>query len=61
MAEHYLQVLKASYDYEPQSEDEIAVKENQILFLKERVDDEWVISCTMSPSSDRFPGGGRSR
>ena len=40
--EEYLAVLKASYDYNPQSEDEIAIKEDQILFLKERVDDEYV-------------------
>ena len=40
--ETYLAVLKAAYDYEPQSdaEDELAIKENQILFLVERVDDE---------------------
>ncbi|KAG6814202.1 hypothetical protein H0H92_000879 [Tricholoma furcatifolium] len=37
----YLAVLKASYDYEPQSDDEIAIKEDQILILKERVDDDW--------------------
>ena len=36
----YLAVLKASFDYEPQSEDEIAIKEDQLLFLIERVDDE---------------------
>ncbi|KAG5637779.1 hypothetical protein H0H81_003280 [Sphagnurus paluster] len=39
--EEYLSVLKASYDYEPQSEDEIAIKEDQVLFLKEKVDDDW--------------------
>lgn len=38
--EEYLAVLKASYDYEPQSEDEIAIKENQIVFLLEKIDDE---------------------
>ncbi len=38
----YLAVLKAAYDYSPQSEDEIEIKEDQILFLKERVDDESV-------------------
>lgn len=36
----YLAVLRATYDYEPQSEDEISIKENQIVFLIERVDDE---------------------
>lgn len=38
--EEYLAVLKASYDYEPQSEDEIAIKESQIVFLLEKADDE---------------------
>lgn len=40
--ETYLAVLKAVYDYEPQpdAEDEIAIKENQVLFLVERIDDE---------------------
>ena len=36
----YLAVLKASYDYVPQSDDEVAVKEDQLLFLLERTDDE---------------------
>lgn len=40
--ETYLAVLKALYDYEPEpdAEDELAIKENQVLFLVERVDDE---------------------
>ena len=40
--ETYLAVLKAAYDYEPQpdADEEIAIKENQVLFLVERVDDE---------------------
>ena len=40
--ETYLAVLKASYDYEPQpdAEDELPIKENQLLFLLERTDDE---------------------
>jgi hypothetical protein len=41
--EIYLAILKASYDYEPQSEDEISVKEAQLLLLIEKVDDELVI------------------
>lgn len=41
-AEPYLAVLKASYDYDPQSDDEIAIKGDQLLFLIERVDDECV-------------------
>jgi hypothetical protein len=40
MADEYLAVIKASYDYTPQSEDEVAIQENQLLFLIERVDDE---------------------
>jgi hypothetical protein len=42
MSEHeqYLAVLKASYDYQPQSEDELAITENQIVLLLERTDDE---------------------
>ncbi|KAF7301643.1 hypothetical protein MIND_00729800 [Mycena indigotica] len=41
--EHYLAVLKAQYDYEPDAgaDDEIAIKDGQILFLKERVDQDW--------------------
>lgn len=38
--EEYMGVFKASYDYEPQSEDEVKVQEDQILFLLERTDDE---------------------
>ena len=38
--EVYLAILKASYNYEPQSQDEIAIKEDQLLFLIERVDEE---------------------
>lgn len=41
--EMYLAILKASYDYEPQSEDEIVIKEDQLLFLIERVDEESVV------------------
>ena len=56
-AEHvaYLTVLKASYDYEPQpdAEDEIAIKENQLLFLLERTDEECVASY-QPPASTRM-------
>jgi hypothetical protein len=44
----YLAVLKAAYDYEPTSEDEIAIKEDQILFLLERADDEYVLKLSCS-------------
>jgi hypothetical protein len=37
----YLAVLKAVYDYEPQSDDEIALTEDQVVFLLERCYDDW--------------------
>lgn len=46
--ESYLAILKASYDYEPQSDDEIAIHEDQLLLLVEKVDDEYVISVLYS-------------
>ncbi|KAH9938301.1 uncharacterized protein B0H18DRAFT_1205565 [Fomitopsis serialis] len=41
--ETYLAVLKASYEYEPQpdSEDELPIKEGQVLLLLERTDEDW--------------------
>jgi hypothetical protein len=39
-SEEYLAVLKASYNYEPQSDEEIAIKEDQLLFLLHRTDEE---------------------
>ena len=52
--ETYLAVLKAAYDYEPQpdADDELAIKENQVLFLVERVDDE--LSTALPTSFLRF-------
>ena len=50
--EDYLAVLKAAYDYEPQpdAEDELAIKENQLLLLLERTDEEYVaLSPRISP------------
>jgi hypothetical protein len=41
--EEYISVLKASYDYTPHSEDEIEIKEDQLLLLIEKVDDECVL------------------
>ena len=41
-AGEYLAVLKASYDYAPQSGDEIEIKEDQLLLLIERNDEEYV-------------------
>lgn len=42
--EEYVAVLKASFDYTPQSEDEIEIKEDQLLLLIEKADDECVSS-----------------
>ncbi|KAF8627174.1 hypothetical protein AX15_004492 [Amanita polypyramis BW_CC] len=54
MADHhvYLAVLKASYDYQPQSDDELAITENQTLLLLERVDDDWWKVKVKSDSQD---------
>jgi actin cytoskeleton-regulatory complex protein SLA1 len=50
MSSNYLAVLKALYDYEtPQSDDELAIKEDQLLFLLEKVDEEQV-----SPQSGNY-------
>ena len=38
--EEYLAVLKATYDYDATEPDECTIKENQILLLLQRVDDE---------------------
>ena len=40
----YLAVLKAEFDYDPQpdAEDELEIKEDQILLLVERADEECV-------------------
>lgn len=53
-SETYLAVLRAVYDYEPQpdAEDEIAIKEDQVLLLIERVDDE--LSLRPTPPSYVF-------
>ncbi|KAK0206793.1 hypothetical protein DFS33DRAFT_1381887 [Desarmillaria ectypa] len=54
----YLAVLKAAYDYTPQSDDEIEIKEDQILFLKERVDDDWwKVKVKGSSQDDDSPVG----
>jgi hypothetical protein len=51
-SEDYLAVLKASYDYDPQSEDEIPIRENQLLFLLQQVDEECVWSFASSYNVD---------
>jgi len=52
--EIYIAILKASYDYEPQSDDEISIKEDQLLLLIEKVDDELVISFLVYCSLVQF-------
>ncbi len=49
--ENYLAVLKASFDYDPQedAEDELPIKENQLLFLIERVDESLAIHSPRLP------------
>ncbi|KAI9277376.1 hypothetical protein BY458DRAFT_504776 [Sporodiniella umbellata] len=37
----YVQVSKAVYDYEARTEDELTVKENDILYVIEKEDDDW--------------------
>ncbi|KAJ7688378.1 hypothetical protein B0H17DRAFT_1068392 [Mycena rosella] len=51
---HYLAVLKAVYDFEPNpgEEEELSIKENQILLLQERVDQQWWKVKVMSASLD---------
>ncbi|EJD53499.1 hypothetical protein AURDEDRAFT_79945 [Auricularia subglabra TFB-10046 SS5] len=54
----YLAVLKASYDYEKQSEDEVSIKEDQTVFLVERTDDEWwKIKVKQDGLEDKGPVG----
>ncbi|KAI0082484.1 hypothetical protein K474DRAFT_1655259 [Panus rudis PR-1116 ss-1] len=55
----YLAVLKASYDYDPQpdAEDEIPIKEDQLLLLLERVDDDWWKVKVKTDADDEGPAG----
>jgi hypothetical protein len=46
-SEEYLAILKASYDYDPQAEGEIPIKENQLLFLVEKTDEELVSHASL--------------
>ena len=51
--EQYIAVLKASYDYVPQSTDEIEIKEDQLLLLFEKTDDECVLISFALNLADR--------
>ncbi|PFH46321.1 hypothetical protein AMATHDRAFT_7968 [Amanita thiersii Skay4041] len=54
----YLAVLKASYDYQPQSDDEVQIKENQILLLLDNTDDDWwKVKLKSDPQDDDGPVG----
>ncbi|KAI0092053.1 hypothetical protein BDY19DRAFT_928131 [Irpex rosettiformis] len=58
--ENYLAVLKASYDYEPQPDaaDELAIKEDQLLFLLEKVDDDWwKVKIKLESQDEEGPAG----
>ncbi|KAF1802942.1 hypothetical protein FB192DRAFT_1434352 [Mucor lusitanicus] len=37
----YVQVCRALYDYESRTEDELSIKENDILYIIEKEDDDW--------------------
>jgi actin cytoskeleton-regulatory complex protein SLA1 len=52
--EEYIAVLKASFDYTPQSEDEIEIKEDQLLLLIEKTDDECVPLCLSQCIADHI-------
>jgi hypothetical protein len=48
MAVTYTSVLTALYDYTPDSsDDEVAIKEEQLLLLLDGSDDEWVLALYM--------------
>ncbi|TRM67650.1 hypothetical protein BD626DRAFT_626074 [Schizophyllum amplum] len=57
--EEHLAVLKATYDYDATEPDECSVKENQILLLIQRVDDDWwkIKVKGDSPDDDDTPSG----
>ncbi|CEI94173.1 hypothetical protein RMCBS344292_08394 [Rhizopus microsporus] len=37
----YVQVSKALYDYDARTEDELSIRENDILYVIEKEDDDW--------------------
>lgn len=37
----YVQVCKALYDYESRTEDELSIKENDVLYIIEKEDEDW--------------------
>jgi hypothetical protein len=37
----YVQVCKALYDYEARTEDELSIKQDDILYVIEKEDDDW--------------------
>ncbi|KAJ7656297.1 hypothetical protein DFH06DRAFT_991671 [Mycena polygramma] len=59
-SEHYLAVLKASYDYDPDpgADEAISAKEGQLLLLKERIGSEWwMVKIKGDPQEEYSPVG----
>ena len=56
-------MLKASYEYAPQSDDEVKISEDQILLLLEKTDEEYVPASPLSVRARPHVWivGGRSR
>jgi hypothetical protein len=48
----FLGVYRALYDYAPQSEEELAVSEGDLLFVLERGEDDWWRAKKKAPSED---------
>lgn len=48
----FLGVYRAIYDYAPQSEEELAVSEGDLLFVLERGEDDWWKAKKKAPSED---------
>lgn len=58
--DEYQAILRATYDYTPQSDDEISIKEDQLLLLIQRVDDEYVpVQLPVQHTAQLIPAGGR--
>lgn len=48
----YVQVSKALYDYEARTEDELDIKENDILYVIDKEDDDWWKAELKQPSGE---------
>ncbi|CAL1701025.1 unnamed protein product [Somion occarium] len=59
-APSYISVLKAEFDYDPQpdADDELAIKEDQVLLLLERTDEDWwKVRIRTESQDDEGPSG----